>query len=66
MATVDTGKLGISLYGMTVSFWISSDKWPSPVPKIMAVSGFEVILSLSQAAVFWIFVYITKQFFIKL
>jgi len=50
-STVETGKLGISLYEMRVASVISLASLPNPVPKTIAVVGLVVILLFSQDAV---------------
>lgn len=42
-STVDTGKFGIWLYGISLLSVISEDNCPRPVPKITAVVGFPLI-----------------------
>ena len=50
-STVETGKLGISLYGNSVLSVISEANCPRPVPRMIAVLGLVVILSFNQDAV---------------
>ena len=45
-STFDTGKLGISLYGISTLSVTTSASGPSPEPKIIAISGVMLICSL--------------------
>lgn len=50
-STVETGKFGISVYEISYLSVISEANCPNPVPRMMAVCGCVVILSLSHADV---------------
>lgn len=50
-STVDTGKLGMSLYANSYVSVISEANCPRPVPRMMAVFGLVVILCFNQDAV---------------
>ena len=54
-STVDTGKLGISLYGISCLSVICVTSSPNPVPSIIAVLGITGTLLLRYAAVSLIF-----------
>ena len=50
-STVDSGKLGISVYGNSYVSVISEANCPRPVPSIIVVSGLVVILGFSEDGV---------------
>ena len=64
-STVESGKLGISLYGKECSISISETNPPSPVPRIIPISGLKFVFSVMKLALSFVFCNIVCYLVIK-